>query len=91
MVNKKGFVDMLNQSTGKTKKEIEEAVDLVLDGIKEACKKFGGVKFIGFGTFEVRTRKAHRVLHPQTAEDVNVSARKMPFFKPGVIFKEAMN
>lgn len=82
---------MLNESTGKTKKEIEAAVDLVLGGIEEALRKHGGVKFVGFGNFEVRERKAHKGHHPKTMERLDIKARKSPFFKPGLLLKEAIN
>ena len=91
MLNKKGFIDMLNESTGKTKKNIEESTDLVLSGIEEALKKYGGVKFVGFGNFEVRERKAKKGHHPETMEDLNIEARKSPFFKPGQTLKDAVN
>lgn len=91
MLNKKSFIDMISESTGKTKKEVDEAVDYVLEGIKQAVQYYDGVKFIGFGTFDVAKRKARIGHNPGTLEKVEISACKAPHFSPSKLFKESLN
>lgn len=65
MLNKKEFINVVSGTTGKSKKEVESAVDLVLEGIKYAYKYYDGVKFVGFGTFKKRQRN-HEWVQIQT-------------------------
>ncbi len=41
------------------------------------------VAFPGFGAFSVRKRDARTGRNPRTGAAVKVSAKKVPFFKPG--------
>lgn len=63
--------------------EVEKAVDVFLDEIAEALAAGGRVELRGFGAFSVRTREARVGRNPRTGEAVSVSAKKVPFFKPG--------
>ena len=59
---------------------------------KELKKKDGKVQLIGFGTFEVKSRKARQGRNPQKpGEVVKIPASKAPVFKAGKAFKEAVN
>jgi len=46
------------------------------------------VSLVGFGTFQVRERKARRGRNPQTGEELQIPARKTPRFKPGKGLRE---
>ncbi len=63
--------------------EIEHAVDIVLDEIGEALAQGGRVELRGFGAFSVREREARTGRNPRTGQTVKVSAKRVPFFKPG--------
>lgn len=88
MLNRKEFVDMLNEQTGKTKKEINEAVDLVLNGIKKAYKDYDGVKFVGFGTFTKKRTKSRVGTNPYTLKKMHISSNVLPRFIPGKELRE---
>lgn len=45
---------------------------------------------IGFGTFEVRDRAARKGRNPQTGEEIQIPASKVPAFKAGKALKEAV-
>ena len=57
MINKKEFIDMVSEHTGRTKKDIEEWTTLIFEEVKEAVKLYGGLKLVNFGTFDTRERK----------------------------------
>jgi DNA-binding protein HU-beta len=66
-------------------------VDSVLNTISEALKNGEKVTLIGFGNFEVRERAARTGRNPQTGEEIQIEASKVPAFKPGKQLKELIN
>lgn len=48
------------------------------------------IQLVGFGTFEVRERAARTGRNPQTGEEIQIAASKVPAFKPGKELKEAV-
>ena len=64
-MNKADLVASVAKKTNLTKKESEAAVKAVLDSIEEALKDGEKVQLIGFGTFEVRSRKARTGRNPR--------------------------
>lgn len=71
-----------------TKKDAAGAVDAVLDTITESLKAGEKVQLIGFGNFEVRDRAARKGRNPQTGEEIQIAASKVPAFKPGKALKD---
>ena len=74
-----------------TKKEAQAAVNCVFSTITKALKKKDAVTLIGFGTFKVTQRKARKGRHPQTGEEINIKAKKVPKFVPGRALKDAVS
>jgi DNA-binding protein HU-beta len=66
------------------------AVDALFDTISNALAKEEKIQLIGFGTFEVRERAARTGSNPQTGEEIQISASKVPAFKLGRELKEAV-
>lgn len=73
-----------------TKKEAQAAVDCVLSSITEALGKGDNVSLIGFGTFKVVERKARKGRNPQTGEEIDIAASKVPKFVAGKALKQAV-
>ncbi len=48
------------------------------------------VSLIGFGTFKVAERKARKGRNPQTGEEIDIAASKVPKFVAGKALKEAV-
>jgi DNA-binding protein HU-beta len=90
-MNKAELVDRVAESTGKTKKEASQVVDVVLQTISQALQQGEKVTLIGFGNFEVRERQARTGRNPQTGEEIQIEASKVPSFKPGKQLKELVN
>jgi DNA-binding protein HU-beta len=89
-MNKQMLVDMLADKSGMTKKAAGEALDAVLDAIVDALKRGEKVTITGFGTFEVRSRKARTGRNPQTGEEITIPARNVAAFRAGKNLKEAV-
>jgi DNA-binding protein HU-beta len=91
-VNKAELIAGVADKTGGTKKETEAAVNAVFGVIEGALKKGDKVQLIGFGTFEVRQRKARKGRNPRKPDEVmEIKASKAPVFKAGKALKEAVN
>ena len=84
--------DLINEVSKvvKTKKDAQAAVDCVLSSITKALGKGDPVSLIGFGTFKVADRKARKGRNPQTGEEINIAARKVPKFVAGKALKKAV-
>lgn len=89
-MNKTELVEAVANATELTKKDASKAVDAVFDTILNALKNGEKVQLIGFGNFEVRDRAARKGRNPQTGEEIEIPASKVPAFKPGKALKEAV-
>ncbi|MFK5586008.1 HU family DNA-binding protein [Lactobacillus delbrueckii] len=90
MANKAELVSEVAAKTKLTKKDVSEAVDAVFEAIQEDLAKGEKVQLIGFGTFEVRDRAARKGRNPQTGDEIEIPASKVPAFKPGKALKDAV-
>jgi DNA-binding protein HU-beta len=73
-----------------SKKEADEAISATLAAIQKALKKGDTVTLVGFGTFKVSKRKARKGRNPQTGKEIKIAAKKVPVFKAGKGFKDAV-
>jgi DNA-binding protein HU-beta len=89
-LKKSDLVSEIAKSAGLTKKDAEEALNALVGSIKKALKKGDKVSIVGFGTFEISKRKARTGVNPQTGEKIKIKASKVPKFKPGKNFKDAI-
>lgn len=89
-MNKQMLVNALADKTGLTKKGASEALDTILSTIMDALQKGEKVTITGFGTFEVRSRKARTGRNPQTGEEITIPARKVAAFRAGKALKDAV-
>jgi len=87
-MNKSDLIQAVAEKSGLTKKDSASAVDAVFDGIADSLAKGEKVQLIGFGTFEVRSRKAREGRNPATGEIMKIEASKAPAFKAGKALKD---
>jgi DNA-binding protein HU-beta len=89
-MNKTDLINAVSESTELSKKDATKAVDAVFDSVMNALKDGDKVQLIGFGNFEVRERAARKGRNPQTGEEIEIPASKVPAFKPGKALKDAV-
>ncbi|NLM45559.1 MAG: HU family DNA-binding protein [Firmicutes bacterium] len=89
-MNKSELISLVAEKAGMTKKDTEKVVNAVFDGIGESLAKGDKVQVIGFGTFEVRERKAREGRNPATGETITIPAVKVPVFKAGKALRESV-
>jgi len=89
-VNKTELINAVAESAELSKKDATKAVDSVFDTVQDALAKGDKVQLIGFGNFEVRERAARKGRNPQTGQEIEIAASKVPAFKPGKALKDAV-
>lgn len=90
-MNKGDLVNAMAAKTGATKKAAEEALNAMLDSIKDALVKGEKVQLVGFGSFETKVRAARKGKNPQTGAEMKIPACKAPSFKAGKALKAVVN
>lgn len=89
-MNKTELIAKVAEKTELTKKDATKAVDAVFASISESLQSGDKVQVIGFGNFEVRERAARKGRNPQTGEEIDIPASKVPAFKPGKGLKDGI-
>ena len=90
-MNKTELITAVAQEAEMTKKDAEKAVKAVFEAISDSLTQGDKVQIIGFGTFEVRQRKAREGRNPRNNEPIQIEASKTPAFKAGKQLKDLVN
>ncbi len=89
-MNRAQLVDAIAKETGASKKLADAMLKSYVANVTKAVKKGDKVQLVGFGTFEQRKRAARKARNPQTGATIKIAAAKVPAFKPGKAFKDAV-
>ena len=89
-MNKGDLIEAVAKELKESKAGSERAVNAILKSIKKGLKKDKRVQLVGFGTFEVRKRKARKGRNPRTGETITIKARKTVGFKAGQDLKNSV-
>lgn len=91
-MNKAELVAGIAEKSNLTKKDAEAALNAFMKTVEETLAGGEKVQLVGFGTFEVRDRKAREGTNPRNPEEViKIAASKAPVFKAGKALKEIVN
>ena len=82
-MNKAELATEVSSQTGLTKRVAGEAVGAVVSAIGDCLARGEKVTLVGFGTFEVRKRRARTGVNPQTRERLDIPAKNVVRFKAG--------
>jgi len=89
-VNKSELISVVAEKAGMTKKDTEKVVNAVFESVTDALTKGEKVQLIGFGTFDLRTRKAREGRNPATGDVIQIPQATVPVFKAGKALKESV-
>lgn len=89
-MNKSEFIAAVAEKSDLSKNKTAEALEAVIATISKQLKKGDKIMIAGFGSFEVRKRKARTGRNPQTGEEIKIKASKVIGFKAGKAFKDAV-
>jgi len=88
---KADIIDALYEKTGLNRAEIRGTLDLVIQEMKEALSRRQVIELRGFGTFEVKVRKARpKARNPKTGENIVINSHGVVAFRSGRELKQAV-
>ena len=90
-MNKSELVAHIATSAGLTKAQATAALQAFETSVIDTLANGGEVTLIGFGRFKVTDRAARTGRNPKTGEEIQIAASKVPTFKAGKAFKQAVN
>ena len=90
-MNKQDLIDFVSDKTGLTKIDSNKSIDAVFDGIVSGLKADKAARFVGFGSFETRSRAARKGRNPRNGLEIEIAASNSVSFKAGKEFREAVN
>lgn len=90
-MNKTDLIGIVAEKAELSKKDAEKAVTALFDAIVENVAAGNEIRIVGFGTFERHERGERTGCNPQTKEKITIPASKVPAFKAGKAFKDAVD
>lgn len=87
-MTKSELIAMAAEHSGVAKKDAERVINAALGAAALALARGEKVQLSGFGTFEVKVRKARKGRNPQTRQTVDIPQRRVPDFTPSKNLKE---
>ena len=91
MIRSELVASIAEQNPHLTIRDVEKIVATVFDEISDALAEGRRVELRGFGAFSTRAREARTGRNPRTGTAVKVSAKRVPYFKPGKELREKLN
>lgn len=90
-MNKEELVQEVSKKAKTTQKDAAEIISVTMDVITKTVAKGKKVTLVGFGTFEARKRAARTGRNPQSGQEIQIPAKKVPVFTAGKKFKEMVD
>lgn len=90
-MNKQEIVKELSKKTKLTQKECANCLNALTELVTNTLKRGDSVNLVGFGKFQVKHRTARRTFNPHTKRQIMLPASKVPQFKAGKAFKQAIS
>ena len=85
------LVEKVSGQSNLTKKQTEVVVNTVFQSITDSLSEGRKVELRGFGSFRVRERNARVGRNPKSGAQVDVPAKRVPFFKAGKELRELVD
>lgn len=89
-MNKAELVDAMAQQSGLSKADAKKALEAFTDVVTSTLKKGDRVGLVGFGTFTVAQRNERTGINPSTKAPIQIPAKKVVKFKPGMELSAAV-
>jgi len=90
-MNKAELVLKVAERAKVTQKVAKVIVDTIFQGMKDSLNKGERIEIRGFGSFVVKNYGGYKGRNPKTGRLVDVSAKRLPFFKVGKELREKVN
>ncbi len=90
-MNKSQLIEVLAKQEGLTLKKAELVVNIFFDGVSDGLASGERAEIRGFGSFKVKEYEGYTGRNPKTGEVIEVSPKRLPFFKVGKELKERVD
>jgi integration host factor subunit beta len=90
-MNKSQLIEALAKEENLPIKKAEEVVNTVFGDMENALIRGERVEIRGLGSFKVKRYEGYKGRNPKTGEVIEVSRKKLPFFKVGKELKERVD
>lgn len=90
-MNKKEITLKMAKDAGITIQQARKAFNSFVAGVKKSLKKGERVTFSGFGSFQVRVRKARKGRNPKTGEEIMIPKKKRVKFNMSKTLKKTLS
>ncbi|MDY6990172.1 MAG: HU family DNA-binding protein [Thermodesulfobacteriota bacterium] len=84
-------MEALRRETDLSRTKAEQIVDMLFDKMVETLARGDRVEIRGFCSIFVKEYHGYTGRNPKTGEDIQVSAKRLPFFKCGKELKERVD
>lgn len=89
-MTKSELIKQMASKMESTQKNTEKALDVFLETVVETLSKGEDINLVGFGKFYVKERAGRVGRNPQSGEEIQIPACKVPVFKAGKLFKDSV-
>ena len=89
-MNKSDIVARVADRTSLSRAQAQDALDAVLEVIRDGLSNGDTITLIGFGTFSTKSRAARAGRNPRTGQRLAIAASKTPSFKAGKSLRDAV-
>lgn len=90
-MKKKDLVESISKQCDISKTTASDAIDIIFQSITDAINNDEKVDIKGFGSFNISDRKARKGRNPQTGEEIEIKASRVPTFKASKSLKDYCN
>jgi integration host factor subunit beta len=90
-MNKSQLIETFAKAENLSLKKAEEIVNTVFGDMEDALIRGERVEIRGFGSFKVKRYEGYQGRNPKTGQIIEVSDKKLPFFKVGKELKERVD
>jgi integration host factor subunit beta len=90
-MNKSQLIESLAQAEDLPLRKAEDIVNTVFEEMEKALIRGERVEIRGVGSFKVKQYDGYQGRNPKTGEVIEVTPKKLPFFKVGKELKERVD
>ena len=88
---KNDLIEKIQSEIGISLSDSSKIFEEIIEEILSSLENGNDVKISNFGTFSVKDRAARTGRNPETGEEIQIAAAKIPSFKAGKALKDAVN
>lgn len=90
-LTKADIVDTIYEQTERSRAEVKNDVESLLEIMKQSVKRDHALLVSGFGKFEAYAKNARKGRNPQTSETITLDPRKVIVFRLSKKFRSEIN